>query len=285
MSSAKPVESRDPLDQSRSANHEVKAVGLAVAITVVIVIVLLGAWRGMLALTAAQTPIPPIYRVAAQHGVSPAMLADGRQVFAAACAVCHGRSAEGIPKLGKPLRNNPFVQSLSDADLLTFVTEGRLPTDPANTTGVPMPARGGNPKITDRNLRGVVAYLRVLQDPDAPPTNMDAWTGANATAGATALGGPGHDAFIASCSACHGPSGEGMAGLGKPLANSPFVSAKTDAELMTFVKQGRPIWDPANTTGLDMPPKGGNPALGDEQLKQIVEYIRTLHAQQASGTE
>jgi len=48
--------------------------------------------------------------------------------------------------------------------------------------------------------------------------------------------------------------------------------------LIGFIKSGRPIWDAANTTGLDMPPKGGNPALSDEDLRKIVAYIRALHA-------
>ena len=91
------------------------------------------------------------------------------------------------------------------------------------------------------------------------------------------LAGVGHDAFVASCSACHGAAGEGVAGLGKALAGSPFVREKTDAELMTFVKTGRPIWDPENTTGIDMPAKGGNPALTDDDLFAIVAYIRSLN--------
>ena len=34
--------------------------------------------------------------------------------------------------------------------------------------------------------------------------------------------------------------------------------------------------DPLNTTGVGMPSKGGNPALTDEDLYDIVAYIRTL---------
>jgi disulfide bond formation protein DsbB len=46
--------------------------------------------------------------------------------------------------------------------------------------------------------------------------------------------------------------------------------------MLTFIKTGRPSGDPLNTTGVDMPPKGGNPALSDEQILDIVAYIRTL---------
>lgn len=82
--------------------------------------------------------------------------------------------------------------------------------------------------------------------------------------------------LFTSCAACHGPTGEGLPGLGKDLTSSEFVSTKTDAELVDFIKVGRDPSDPLNTTGVAMPPKGGNPALSDEDLFNILAYIRTL---------
>lgn len=82
--------------------------------------------------------------------------------------------------------------------------------------------------------------------------------------------------YEASCSACHGPDAKGLPGLGKDLTTSEFAIGLSDAELVEFIKKGRPASDPANTTGVDMPPKGGNPALTDDQLQKIVQYIRTL---------
>ncbi len=83
--------------------------------------------------------------------------------------------------------------------------------------------------------------------------------------------------FDTVCIACHGPGGVGVEGLGKPFTTSEFLLTVNDQELLTFIKTGRPISDPANTTGVDMPPKGGNPALTDAQLMDIIAYIRTLH--------
>ena len=83
--------------------------------------------------------------------------------------------------------------------------------------------------------------------------------------------------FDTVCIACHGPGGVGVDGLGKPFTTSEFLLTVDDQELLQFVKTGRPISDPANTTGVDMPPKGGNPALTDAQLIDIIAYIRTLH--------
>jgi mono/diheme cytochrome c family protein len=88
--------------------------------------------------------------------------------------------------------------------------------------------------------------------------------------------GAGQDYFEGTCSACHGMDAKGLPGLGKDLTTSEFVKGQSDTELVEFVKVGRPASDPANTTGVDMLPKGGNPALTEQQLYDIVAYVRTL---------
>ncbi len=87
----------------------------------------------------------------------------------------------------------------------------------------------------------------------------------------------GKDLFVSTCSACHGPEGKGVTGLGKDMTHSEFIAEKTDAELLAFIETGRAPDDPLNTTGVLMPPKGGNPALTDEQLMDIIAYIRSIH--------
>jgi disulfide bond formation protein DsbB len=87
----------------------------------------------------------------------------------------------------------------------------------------------------------------------------------------------GQTAFAASCSSCHGPEGTGITGLGKDLTTSEWVVTQTDADLVAFLQTGRPASDPLNTTGIDMPPKGGNPALSEADLQNIVAYIRSIH--------
>jgi mono/diheme cytochrome c family protein len=89
----------------------------------------------------------------------------------------------------------------------------------------------------------------------------------------------GQKLFAGTCSACHGPAGEGLPGLGKDMTTSEFIAGKSDDELVAFIKVGRDPSDPLNTTGVAMPPKGGNPALNDEDLYHLVAYIRTIHKQ------
>ena len=95
----------------------------------------------------------------------------------------------------------------------------------------------------------------------------------------TLNGDPAHgkELFVISCSACHGSKGEGVKGLGKDMTTSKFIAGLADAALLAFVKKGRPTSDPLSTTGVIMPPKGGNPALTDEQLTDIIAYIRSIH--------
>lgn len=102
--------------------------------------------------------------------------------------------------------------------------------------------------------------------PAAPPT----------PAGPVGDASKGAEKFASTCVACHGPDATGVTGLGKDLTTSEFVKGKSNADLIAFVKVGRPTSDPANTTGVDMPPKGGNPVMTDQDLADIVAYLRTL---------
>jgi len=208
-------------------------------------------------------------------------LVAGKAVYKNTCAVCHGPDGQGVARLGKPLRNSAFVQGADDGALFELIANGRLPGDPANTTGSPMPERGAQ-NIDDTQVYQVVAYLRQMQDPDQPIATVEAWdlkalALAQADMPVDPSVHPGKAIYVTSCSSCHGPNGEGLEGLGKAFTTSAFVTSSSDKDLMTMIKMGRPIWDAANTTGLDMPSKGGNPALSNDQLTEIIGYIRSIN--------
>jgi len=111
----------------------------------------------------------------------------------------------------------------------------------------------------------------------AADTGSSSDTGAE-EAPAVSAGDPdaGEAKFNEVCIACHGAGGVGIEGLGKDMTTSEFIAGLTDEEMLDFVKTGRPISDPLNTTGVDMPIKGGNPALTDDQILDIIAYIRVL---------
>jgi mono/diheme cytochrome c family protein len=90
-------------------------------------------------------------------------IAAGEKVFMTTCATCHGRDAMGLPRLGKGLHHNEFTRGKTDAELVTFILEGRRANHPLNTTGVDMPPKGGNPALKQEDIENVVAYVRTLQ--------------------------------------------------------------------------------------------------------------------------
>jgi mono/diheme cytochrome c family protein len=101
------------------------------------------------------------------------------------------------------------------------------------------------------------------RDPNAPPPGP-----AEVAAG---------ESLFFTCATCHGPDAKGIGGLGKPLVGSEFVNRLSDADLVEFIKVGRDPSDPLNTTGVAMLPRGGNSALTDDDLFDIVAYIRSLN--------
>ncbi|MFH0945247.1 MAG: c-type cytochrome [Planctomycetota bacterium] len=82
--------------------------------------------------------------------------------------------------------------------------------------------------------------------------------------------------FLQTCFACHGAEGKGIPNLGKDMTTSEFIKGNTDDEMLAFLHTGRRADHPLNTTKVDMPPKGGNPALTDDQLRAIIAHVRTL---------
>lgn len=104
-----------------------------------------------------------VLRVASQIGVDPWVIDAGRETYMGTCTACHGPSGQALPGLGKDLAHSEFVRGLSDGALLMFLKMGRSTWDPMNTTGVEMPGKGGNPMLSDDDLREIVAYMRFLQ--------------------------------------------------------------------------------------------------------------------------
>jgi disulfide bond formation protein DsbB len=97
---------------------------------------------------------------------------------------------------------------------------------------------------------------------DSPPSAGDAAAG--------------EEIYSSTCAACHGADATGIEGLGKNLHNNAFVNGLSDAELVDFINEGRLADHPDNETGVAMPPKGGNPSLDDDDLLDVVAYLRTL---------
>ncbi|MHB8687870.1 MAG: c-type cytochrome [Candidatus Dormibacteraceae bacterium] len=96
--------------------------------------------------------------------------AKGAALYATNCQTCHGASLEG----GIGARLSPIdkltgvANPLDPAFLISIITNGRNPQggDPRQT---PMPAKGGNDKLTDQDIKDLAAYIISNQNPTSLP--------------------------------------------------------------------------------------------------------------------
>jgi mono/diheme cytochrome c family protein len=217
-------------------------------------------------------------------------LQRGRELYATSCAACHSPTGRGVTGLGKDLVGSWFMAGLDDSALHEFIRVGRPADAPDNTTRIPMPPMGGQ-QLSEDDIASVVAYMRGLQDPrrmpelpaftlvSTPPSSDEISKYLHAAGGDEELAeyiASGSKLYASSCAACHGADGRGVQGNGKSLVDNPFCNSLDDDELLAFIKRGRDPGDPANTTGVGMPAKGGNPALDDDDILDIIAYVRAL---------
>jgi mono/diheme cytochrome c family protein len=83
------------------------------------------------------------------------VLAQGADTYKAKCAMCHGADGEGNTPAGKAMKTPSFsapeLLKATDADLIAATKSGKGK----------MPAYTG--KLTDPEIKDVVAYIRTLQ--------------------------------------------------------------------------------------------------------------------------
>ncbi|MBX3727950.1 MAG: c-type cytochrome [Candidatus Sumerlaeia bacterium] len=102
--------------------------------------------------------------------------ARGAELYGATCAACHGRQGEGVPRLGSPLAGSAFLKELDAEGMVAFLRTGRQPTDPRSLMRMVMPARGGNPMLTDGDLGDIAAFLEERLAAEAGAGNVAAAT-------------------------------------------------------------------------------------------------------------
>ena len=99
----------------------------------------------------------PLAALASSHGgggkakaiaVTPAMLAEGKAVYEKNCGTCHASGVAGAPKFGdKAAWKEHIAHGLEHMAEIAIRGEGA------------MPPRGGNPKLSDAEIRAAVAYM------------------------------------------------------------------------------------------------------------------------------
>ncbi len=89
---------------------------------------------------------------------------EGKKLFAMSCITCHGPTGDGLNNLAPSLRKSDFVRSAEVASVLRVIQQGRAIADPANKSGKVMPARGGNPFLTDTQASHLAVFVKSLPE-------------------------------------------------------------------------------------------------------------------------
>ena len=124
-------------------------------------------------------------------------------------------------------------------------------------------APGNKPELVAKRIAPVA---RLAVDPNAPaapaPAAPAAVLTAQAPAPAAAAGADGKKVYDGVCTACHGAGVAGAPKFGDKAAWKPRIAQGKDA-LYNSVLKGKGA----------MPPKGGNAALPDADVKAAVDYM------------
>ncbi|MGO1396024.1 MAG: c-type cytochrome [Halomonas sp.] len=200
---------------------------------------------------------------------------DGEGIYGNVCSACHESGAAGAPIRGEE-------EAWAERTEQGFAT---LLEHSINGIGA-MPARGGNPNLSDEEMEAAAAYMvePVMDVPelgggdeaaaedeaateeetvasDGAASEEDAAAAEEASSGGNGLDGK---ALYASsgCVACHASGVAGSPILGDSEAWAARLE-KGAEELYASVINGLGA----------MPPKGGNPNLADEEVMAIVDYM------------
>jgi cytochrome c5 len=194
----------------------------------------------------------------APAGLTPAAAGErsGADVVATVCAKCHESGAGGAPKIGD---RPAWLQRAKRG--LASVYESALKGHAG------MPARGGMAELSDGEIRHAVEFMLNAGATTPATTTAAAVPAIPAAPAATAAAKPdGKKVFDTACVACHGTGVAGAPKLGDKANWSPRIAQGTNVLYDHALKgyQGK--------AGV-MPPKGGNTALPDADVKAAVDYM------------
>lgn len=208
---------------------------------------------------------------------APKVFKTGEQVFAAVCTACHTAGVAGAPKMGDNAAWAPFIKAGYD-EMLKVALHGKGG----------MPAKGGNPALSDYEVARAVVYMAnksgaSLEEPAAPaeegakkegeaaaaPAAQAAAPAAAAPAAApapaqqaAAVNPAGEKLYKTACFACHATGVANAPKFGDKAAWEPYI--KTGMDAMVKV---------AMTGKGAMPPKGGAANASEEDIRAAVQYM------------
>jgi cytochrome c5 len=207
--------------------------------------------------------VKPVARVeVAPPGAAPAAPAatalpperSGEEIVKAQCHKCHETGEMGAPKIGDKQAWAPRVSRGLDK-VIHAAIHGH-----GN-----MPARGGMADLSDVELKQAIVYMfqqSGAPEAEAPSAAAPPPAAAPAAPAAPAAAADGKAIYDQTCTACHAAGVAGAPKLGDKAAWAPRIATGMDS-LLKSVINGKNA----------MPPKGGNAALTDAQVKAAVAYM------------
>lgn len=219
--------------------------------------------RDVWAVTAYIRGLSPHVRLDAVPGkedASTVRARQGKEIFEAQCAGCHGQTGAGDGPAAASFDTKP--RALSDGDWLSGRSDQQLHTTiREGVPGTSMPAFYD--ELSAPETDAVVAYLRDLAGVEQKENPLGGWA---------------QETYLAYCASCHGVDGNGQ-GIAsgridpepRTFRNPTWMAGQTDAKLAEAVKNGRP--------GTAMPPFGA--ILDDAEIDRLVDYIRAFAGPEA----
>ncbi|HEY7238587.1 MAG TPA: c-type cytochrome [Burkholderiales bacterium] len=208
--------------------------------------------------------IQPVARVELGEPQAAAGARSGEAIVKSTCSACHQAGVAGAPKIGDA---QAWAPRLKDGlkGMLAIALKGK---------GA-MPPRGGDNSLTDDEVARAIVFMAnqsggKLKEPAAPkeaakpaaPAQQAQAAAPAAAAAKPAAAADGKAVYDQVCHVCHAAGIAGAPKIGDKAAWAPRIKEGMDT-LVQSVTKGKGA----------MPPKAGNPALTDAQLRAGVEFM------------
>lgn len=254
-----------------------------------------GAGSDTLSTEAVTKRIAPVAGFELVDANAPKVFKTGEQVFQAVCTACHTAGVAGAPKVGDNAAWAPFIKSGFDA-MMNVALHGKGG----------MPAKGGNPTLSDFEVARAVVYMAnksggSLPEPAAPAEEgakkeADAAPAAPAAAAPTAAPAAAAPAAAAPAPAAAAPAPAPAAApapqqaaavnpAGEKLYKSVCFACHATGVANAPKFGDKAAWEPYIKTGMDamvkvamqgkppMPPKGGAANASEDDIRAAVQYM------------
>lgn len=218
---------------------------------------------------------------------APKVFKTGEQVFAAVCTACHTSGVAGAPKMGDNAAWAPFIKAGYD-EMLKVALHGKGG----------MPAKGGNPALSDYEVARAVVYMAnksgaSLEEPAAPAEEGAKKEGEAAAAPAAQAAAPAAAAPAAAAPAAAAPAAApapaqqaaAVNPAGEKLYKTACFACHATGVANAPKFGDKAAWEPYIKTGMDtmvkvaitgkgaMPPKGGAANASEEDIRAAVQYM------------